>query len=108
MVAGRTPEQVRDLLREHPEHLVLLDVRELEEREAARIEPSIFIPMNDIPGRLNEIPRDREVVVYCHTGARSAMVAAYLEGQGFTSMSNLRGGIDAWSLRVDPSIPRYE
>lgn len=87
--------------------VVLLDVRELDEREAARIEPSLHIPMGEIAHRVAEIPRDRELVVYCHSGTRSMMVAGYLEGQGFHSVGNLTGGIDAWSRKVDPAVPRY-
>jgi rhodanese-related sulfurtransferase len=90
-----------------PDCLVLVDVREHEERAFNRIEPSLHIPMNDIPRRLSEIPKDREVVVYCHHGSRSAMVVAYLTQAGFEKVANLEGGIDAWSRHVDPKIPRY-
>jgi rhodanese-related sulfurtransferase len=107
MVRSVDASEVADLLREQPDGVFLLDVREADEREAAVILPSVHIPMNSIPDRLEEIPRDREVIVYCHTGGRSAMVAAYLEGQGFSQMANLEGGIDAWSIVVDPSIARY-
>jgi rhodanese-related sulfurtransferase len=86
---------------------LLLDVREHEERETARIEPSIHIPMGEIEARKSELPADRTIVVYCHHGGRSQMVAAYLEQEGFRSVINLRGGIDAWAVEVDPSVPRY-
>jgi rhodanese-related sulfurtransferase len=101
------PEQLAELLRAHPGQAVLLDVREPDEREVARIEPSLHIPMNEVPARLAEIPKDKQVIVYCHHGGRSLMVASYLSGQGFQKLGNLDGGIDAWSLKVDPSIPRY-
>jgi len=101
------PATVARRLKETPTSVVLLDVREPFERSLAAIEPSLHIPMNDVPGRIAEIPRDRQVVVYCHTGGRSMMVASYLLGEGFPSVANLAGGIDAWSRRVDPSIPRY-
>ncbi|MGA7922672.1 MAG: rhodanese-like domain-containing protein [Thermoplasmata archaeon] len=107
MILAREPQEVADLLRSHPSELVLLDVRETDERATALIEPSLHIPMNSIPARFHELPRNREIVVYCHTGSRSAMVAAYLEGQGFSQLANLEGGIDAWSRRVDPAVPRY-
>jgi len=87
--------------------LLLLDVREAFEREVARIEPSVHIPMQEIPSRLGEIPRDRAVVVYCHSGTRSAMVAGFLEQHGFRNVANLNGGIEAWSIEVDPDVPRY-
>jgi len=94
-------------LKERPESVVLLDVREGFERQLAAIRPSLHIPMNDVPGRLEEIPRDRQVIVYCHSGARSYVVANFLEENGFSSVANLSGGIDAWSLYVDPNVPRY-
>ncbi|MCI4334921.1 MAG: sulfurtransferase [Thermoplasmata archaeon] len=86
---------------------LLLDVREDVERETARIEPSVHIPMADVPLRKTELPTDRAIVVYCHHGGRSQMVAAYLEQEGFTEVINLQGGIDAWAQQVDPSVPRY-
>lgn len=86
---------------------LLLDVREPDEREAAAIEPSLHIPMRDVPSRLAEIPKEREIVVYCHGGTRSAMIAGYLEARGYSDVANLAGGIDAWSLRVNPKVPRY-
>ena len=107
MVAELRPEEVAEKLKEKPGSLVLLDVREPDEREMAAIEPSIHIPMRDVPMRLAEIPKDKEVVVYCHGGTRSAMIAGFLEGHGYTSVANLEGGIDAWSRRVDPNVPRY-
>ena len=107
MVDELTPEEVAELLQQHPDRVVLLDVREPDERAQAAIAPSIHIPMREIAGRSSEIPRDKQLVVYCHGGTRSMMVAAYLEGHGFPSVSNLSGGIDAWSLRVDRSVPRY-
>ena len=101
------PSAVARRMKEQPDSLVLLDVREPYERQMASIVPSLHIPMNEVPDRLGEIPRDRQVVVYCHSGVRSSMVAAFLETSGFESVANLSGGIDAWSVRVDPKVPRY-
>ena len=101
------PATVARRMKELPGSVVLLDVREPFERRLATIEPSLHIPMNDVPDRLNEIPKDRQVVVYCHSGSRSMMVASFLNAQGFPSVANLSGGIDAWSVRVDPRVPRY-
>ncbi|HTT15151.1 MAG TPA: rhodanese-like domain-containing protein [Thermoplasmata archaeon] len=100
------PEVARRL-KARPGAVVLLDVREPFERELAVIEPSLHIPMGDVPERLAEIPRDREIIVYCHGGGRSAMIAGYLEGEGYTAVANLDGGIDAWSVLVDRKVPRY-
>ncbi|HZY92309.1 MAG TPA: rhodanese-like domain-containing protein [Thermoplasmata archaeon] len=107
MVAPVSPTALAARLKEHPQDLVLLDVREPMERDLAKIEPSLFIPMDQVPYRLEEIPKGVELVVYCHSGTRSAMVAGFLEGQGYQRVGNLMGGIDAWSRRVDPSVPRY-
>jgi rhodanese-related sulfurtransferase len=107
MVTDLTPREVADRLRAAPEETLLLDVREPEERAIAVIEPSLHIPMAEIAVRLAEIPKDRALVVYCHGGFRSAMIAGYLESLGFRSVANLTGGIDAWSVDVDPKVPRY-
>jgi rhodanese-related sulfurtransferase len=107
MVEELSPEEVAERLRQEPDRVVLLDVREPFERLQAEIVPSIHIPMREVAGRTAEIPRDRQIVVYCHGGTRSMMVAAYLENHGFDSVANLAGGIDAWSRRVDRSVPRY-
>jgi rhodanese-related sulfurtransferase len=108
MVAEVSAAELAERMRRTPDRLVLLDVREPYEREIASIEPSIHIPMRDVPDRLAEIPTDREVVVYCHGGARSAMIAGFLEHHGYPEVANLAGGIDAWSLTVDPKVPRYD
>lgn len=88
---------------------VLLDVRESDEVSFAKIPDSIHIPMGDIPSRLTELEAhaEDEIVVYCHHGMRSASVQGFLRQHGFEKVRNLVGGIDAWSLRVDQSVPRY-
>lgn len=98
---------VAQRLREKPDSVVLLDVREPFERQLASIRPSLHIPMADVPERLGEIPKNRQVIVYCHSGSRSMMVAGFLAANGFSSVANLSGGIDSWSVRVDPEVPRY-
>lgn len=101
-----TPAEVKARLDGgHP--LFLLDVREPEEVACARLEGSVHIPMGEIPNRLHELDPDADIVVYCHHGVRSANVAAFLTQRDFTSVANLTGGIDRWSLTVDPSLPRY-
>ena len=108
MVEEWTATEVAERLKREPHRLVLLDVREPYERDLAAIEPSLHIPLREVPDRLSEIPRDRTIVVYCHGGARSAMIAGFLEGEGYADVANLSGGIDAWSRKVDPKVPRYD
>jgi len=85
----------------------ILDVREPEEVAIAAFPKARHIPMGDIPSRLTELDPDAEWVIVCHHGMRSANVAMYLSRMGFEHVANLTGGIDAWSLTVDPSVPRY-
>ena len=68
---------------------------------------SRLVPMREVPARLAEIGEGNEVVAICHHGGRSMQVAMFLERQGFKQVHNLKGGIDAWSRTVDPSVPTY-
>ena len=87
---------------------LLVDVRTEPERAVAVIEPSVHIGLDRFVERAPiEIPNDRDVVVYCHVGARSAQAAVWLKASGWTRARSLAGGIDAWSEQVDPGIPRY-
>ena len=85
----------------------LLDVREHWEIEIASVPGSIRIPMSEIPSRQSELDADVPVAVLCHSGVRSARVAGFLADQGFCRVANIAGGIDAWALEVDNSLPRY-
>jgi molybdopterin/thiamine biosynthesis adenylyltransferase/rhodanese-related sulfurtransferase len=91
----------------HGKKVVLVDVREPHEYDIARIEGSKLIPLGDLPERVNELDTADELVMYCHTGQRSARATQFLRGLGFRKVRNLEGGIDLWSLDVDPSVPRY-
>jgi rhodanese-related sulfurtransferase len=86
---------------------LLLDVRENWEFETCHIAGSAQIPMHLIPIRVNELEDDAEIVCICHHGARSMQVAAFLERNGFSNITNLTGGIHAWAVQVDPSMPKY-
>ena len=90
---------------------VLLDVREPWEVKLAaiRIEGAGIqhIPMGEIADRLDEIDRARPVVCICHHGVRSAQVVAFLARNGFDPVYNLAGGVEAWAVQVDASVPRY-
>jgi adenylyltransferase/sulfurtransferase len=88
------------------EEVYLLDVREPWEFKIAQIGGKL-IPMNEVPQRLTEIDREREIIVQCHHGVRSQRVAEFLQQSGFPRVVNLAGGIDAWSREVDPSVSKY-
>ena len=86
---------------------VIIDVREPDEFEYCHIEGAQLKPLGNIPQWSAELDHEAEYVLLCHSGARSAQATSYLQRLGFKHVSNLRGGIDAWSAQVDPSIPRY-
>ena len=86
--------------------IFVLDVREPHEVQIATLGGHV-IPLNDLPARVHELDSSREIVVYCHTGNRSARAVDFLRQTGFRKVMNLRGGIDQWAVRVDPSLPRY-
>jgi len=86
---------------------VVLDVREPQELAIARFPGAVEIPMHDVPARIAELDPKQEIFVLCHHGMRSAHVASFLADQGFTQVGNVAGGIDAWALFVDQSVPRY-
>lgn len=100
-------EETRDLLEARPPRALLLDVREPFELQICRVEGGTHMPVRQIPERLGELPRDRRLLVLCHTGARSRRVTQYLRAQGFGAVSNVRGGISAWAERIEPAMPRY-
>jgi adenylyltransferase/sulfurtransferase len=100
------PKEVKARL-DRGEDLVLLDVREPWEVAVAKLEGAVQIPLGELGRRFHELDPEAEVVVYCHMGVRSMKAALFLRQQGFENVFNLAGGIDAWSLNVDPKVPRY-
>ncbi len=93
--------------REARRDFVLLDVREPYELEEAALPGATHVPMGQIPMRANEIDPQAEIAVLCHHGGRSERVAQFLAQRGFSRVYNVAGGIDEYSERVDPKIPRY-
>lgn len=86
----------------------LIDVRETWEYQTAHIEGSILMPMGEVPARAHqELDPDDRLLVLCHHGARSLSVTNWLRQQGFEAAQSVAGGIDAWSIRADTTIPRY-
>jgi rhodanese-related sulfurtransferase len=86
---------------------LLLDIREDWELAIARLDEALHIPMGEVPARLAELDPRRETVVLCRSGGRSAVIARFLEQQGFDKVWNLSGGILAWAEQVDPSLAQY-
>ncbi|MGH9615332.1 MAG: molybdopterin-synthase adenylyltransferase MoeB [Acidobacteriaceae bacterium] len=108
MVNGIPQMQPEDLKRriDAGEDLFLLDVREPYEFAIAQIGGHL-IPLNDLPKRVRELDPKREIVVHCKVGGRSQMAAEFLARNGFKNVHNVAGGIDAWSEKVDPKVPKY-
>jgi adenylyltransferase/sulfurtransferase len=88
--------------------IVLLDVREDDEVAMASLNGALHIPLGDVPYRLAEIPKEKDLIVFCHHGNRSLMGAYQLKRKGFPRVFSMAGGIDLWSQQVDPDVPQYE
>lgn len=104
-----TVEETRDLLAARPDDTLLVDVREPFEHQTARIEGAEFIPMRQIPEQVGSptLPREKHLLIHCHHGGRSLRVTEYLRAQGYPRVTNVAGGIHAWSQRIDPTVPTY-
>ena len=89
------------------EAFTLIDVREPYEYEIARIAGARLIPLGELEARVSELPRTGTLVLQCHSGGRSERAARLLQGAGFDNVYNLTGGIEAWSVEIDPAVPRY-
>lgn len=87
--------------------LCLLDVREPFEYEICSLPTATFIPLGELPARYGELDREKEIVVYCKMGGRSARAAQFLRQQGFARVINLAGGILGWAADVDPAMATY-
>jgi len=96
-------------VRDSGESFLLLDVRQPEEFETAKIEGSVLIPMGELADRLDELAahQNDRIIVHCHHGGRSMQVTHALRARGFAKAQNMDGGIDAWSQQIDPDVPRY-
>jgi rhodanese-related sulfurtransferase len=101
-----TPAEVKQRL-DRGEKLVLIDVREPWEFSLCRIEGAKLIPMGTVPANLQALDADDEIVVYCHHGVRSLDVTVWLRGQGVEGAKSLAGGIERWSVEIDPKVPKY-
>ena len=103
------PQEVKRRL-DQGDRVSLIDVREPAEFQAARIEGAELIPMRSVPGELQRLDAAADactLVIFCHHGVRSLNVVSWLREQGVESCQSMTGGIDRWSLEIDPSVPRY-
>jgi sulfur-carrier protein adenylyltransferase/sulfurtransferase len=91
---------------DNAEDFQLIDVREEHEADIATIGGEL-IPMGDIMDNLDKISKEKKVVVYCRSGNRSGVIVQTLEGQGFSNVYNMKGGITAWAKEIDPTMPTY-
>lgn len=90
-----------------PAGTALVDVREPYEVEICRVDGSLFIPMRQIPAHLGTLPRDKHLLILCHHGSRSMNVTQYLRANGYSAVTNVAGGINAWAEKIDPALRRY-
>ncbi len=102
-----TPGQLAHRLQSADNNLLLLDVREPWEFEYCHIPGSILIPMAELPSHLDELDREKEIIMICHHGIRSRQMGYYMEQAGFKNIVNLEGGVEDWARDVDNSMRRY-
>jgi adenylyltransferase/sulfurtransferase len=101
-----TVEELKRRL-DNNERVFILDVRNPEEFQISRLPGSVLIPLPQLPQRFAELDPNREIIVHCKSGMRSAKAQQFLRGQGFQRIKNLKGGILAWADRIDPTMPKY-
>jgi rhodanese-related sulfurtransferase len=101
-----TPSELKQRL-DRGERLLLVDVREPWEYNLCCIEGAKLIPLGAVPANLQSLDTDEDVICYCHHGMRSLDVAVWLRNQGVAGARSLAGGIERWSLEIDPQVPRY-
>ena len=91
------------------DNFLLIDCREPSEYDTCKIDGATLLPMSELANRLSELEpyKDREIIVHCHHGGRSLRVANWLRKNGYDKARSMAGGIDQWSLEIDPTVPRY-
>jgi len=91
------------------EELVILDIREPHELRISKLNNTFHIPLADLADRLEELKdiKEKEIVIYCRSGRRSGIATTFMQEEGFRSVFNLKGGINAWSDEIDPSVQKY-
>ena len=105
MIKDLTPKEFKDYLLE--DGVILVDVREKWEFDICQINGAILMPMGEIAMTYVDLNKDSKIALYCHSGVRSMHVADFLLSQGFQSLANLQGGIEAWTKEIDTTLERY-
>ncbi|HIH91186.1 TPA: rhodanese-like domain-containing protein [Candidatus Woesearchaeota archaeon] len=101
-----TPKEVK-AKQDRKEDFLFIDVRWPQEREAASIKGTLFIPLRELEARLEELPKGKEIIIHCHTGGRSRFAAIMMRCNGFAKSKSMAGGIREWSREINPSVPQY-
>ena len=105
MIQDLTPQEFKDYLVD--DDVALVDVREQWEFDICQIKGAILKPMGEITKSYVNLNKDSKIALYCHSGIRSMHVADFLLSQGFQSLANLQGGIEAWTKEIDTTLERY-
>ena len=105
MIQDLIPKEFKDYL--VGEDVTLVDVREQWEFDICQIKGAILMPLGEIAMTYVNLNKDSKIALYCHSGIRSMHVADFLLSQGFQSLANLQGGIDAWAQEIDTTLERY-
>lgn len=100
-----TVEELKQWREENP-HLCIVDVRQPDECTIVSLPNTINIPLDQLPNTFTQLPIDEKIVTLCHHGVRSLRAALWLRSQGYEAFS-VQGGIDAWSIKIDQSLPTY-
>lgn len=106
MVEHIAPLDVKKKM-DNKEDFILLDVRTPGEYATAKIEGSKLIPLDQLPERLTELDKNKEIIIHCHHGNRSIHACEHLSQLGFKNVKNMAGGIEEWSNKVDSKVPKY-
>lgn len=106
MVKNLSAAEVKAIL-DKGEEIKFIDVREKWEHDYSRIDGADLVPLGTFVAHSHNLDKDEKIIIYCHHGNRSFSACHYLVNNGFSNVYNLDGGIDAWSLEVDSTVPRY-
>ncbi len=106
-IAQITPETLKEMLDSNGDSFVLIDVRERKEWDYCRIEGAVLKPLSALSGWISRLDPDTSYIFMCHHGVRSMQAAEVASSHGVKNVSSLSGGINRWSSRVDPLVPRY-